>query len=241
MDPAQRARIATDAIAHARRAISLAPGVGLYHTSLGEALEASGAEKEAIAEYRKAIDLDPTESYAIGYLKRLDVPVHETWVDRDSDGVDGEEIYDDREHGLYVDDPSFQPNKAHLYSTARILAEEAIVDGNEYTALLARIDAIKETWCHDFGGGIWCELEYLDRGPYFDKTIEIPYAKPPQRMFIYESPYLGQTRFIVHRARGYVPERESDNAETLQQVRVRLAATLGLPANKVRAGNFPVC
>jgi tetratricopeptide (TPR) repeat protein len=62
-----------EAIHAARQAIELAPEVGFYHTTLGEAFEASGNIEGAIKEYYKALDLDPTEDFALEYLKRLNM------------------------------------------------------------------------------------------------------------------------------------------------------------------------
>jgi tetratricopeptide (TPR) repeat protein len=55
---------------------------GMYHTTLGEALEASGNADGAVAEYRKALALDPKERNAAGHLQRLDNarPEHRTRI-----------------------------------------------------------------------------------------------------------------------------------------------------------------
>ncbi|MEX2681534.1 MAG: tetratricopeptide repeat protein [Candidatus Sigynarchaeota archaeon] len=67
----EKPAILSDAIEAAKKAISLDPGCGLYHTTLGEALEASGDVDKAIIEYEKALELDPKEDYAKEYLQRL--------------------------------------------------------------------------------------------------------------------------------------------------------------------------
>ncbi len=71
LDPGKKATILSDALAHARKAIELAPDEALYHTTLGEALEASGDVEGAVAAYKKALGLDPKEKCAIEYLERL--------------------------------------------------------------------------------------------------------------------------------------------------------------------------
>ncbi len=71
LDPGKKATILSDALAHARKAIELAPDVALYHTTLGEALEASGDVEGAVSAYKEALGLDPKEKYAIEYLERL--------------------------------------------------------------------------------------------------------------------------------------------------------------------------
>nr|MDO8088346.1 tetratricopeptide repeat protein [Candidatus Sigynarchaeum springense] len=79
--PDKAASILAEAIDHARRAIDLAPAEGLYHTTLGEALEASGDMDSAIAKYQKALELDPNEKYAIRYLHRLGKPFKESKIE----------------------------------------------------------------------------------------------------------------------------------------------------------------
>nr|MDO8087158.1 tetratricopeptide repeat protein [Candidatus Sigynarchaeum springense] len=71
MNEAQIDAIILDAIDAARNAISLSPDIAIFHTTLGEALEANKDLDGAIAAYHKALELDPNEEYAIKYLLRL--------------------------------------------------------------------------------------------------------------------------------------------------------------------------
>ncbi|NMC07685.1 MAG: tetratricopeptide repeat protein [Candidatus Lokiarchaeota archaeon] len=59
------------AVHRAENAVMCAPGEAIHHTTLGEALEAAGDNASAIQEYKKALEIDPGEEYAIKDLQRL--------------------------------------------------------------------------------------------------------------------------------------------------------------------------
>lgn len=52
---------AEESVAHARRAVELAPSDPSAHRQLGEALDARGDKAEAIASYHRAVELDPCD------------------------------------------------------------------------------------------------------------------------------------------------------------------------------------
>jgi len=56
------------AIAAAQKAVSLAPGVGQYHATLGLAYEFSGLSAQAEREFRSALAIDPQNAFALAQL-----------------------------------------------------------------------------------------------------------------------------------------------------------------------------
>lgn len=71
-----------EAIASARHAIQLAPSLASGHRHLGYALEANGSKGGAIASYRRAVELDPSDHVAHSSLivAMLTSPKHDAWT-----------------------------------------------------------------------------------------------------------------------------------------------------------------
>jgi tetratricopeptide (TPR) repeat protein len=55
----------------ARRAVEYAPGASLSYRVLGDALRSSGANEDAIAAYRRSLELDPENRRSIDALNSL--------------------------------------------------------------------------------------------------------------------------------------------------------------------------
>jgi Flp pilus assembly protein TadD len=62
-----------EAIAQAQKVVVLRPDDGVTHALLGQALARTGRRDEAVIEFRRALQLDPTDADTREWLSRLGV------------------------------------------------------------------------------------------------------------------------------------------------------------------------